>query len=138
MSDAVLVALISLAGTIITVLASNAKQRQKTKEDIQEQVGNLEKKVDKIEKKFDAHIKSDEEAEQKNRRFKMLRFSNELQEGKNWSKEYFDDILESIDEYDKYCDEHPEFHNNKGKLAKAFIKSEYERRFLKGEKYVTE
>lgn len=132
MNDAVAVALISLAGTVITVLTSNANQRKKTKGDIQEQVGQLKKQVSDIDAKFDGHIRAEEECKQKDRRTRVLHFSSELQSGKNWNKECFDDILEDIDNYEQYCDEHPDYHNGKGKLAIQYIHSEYDKRFLKG------
>lgn len=130
MSDTVIVALISLIGTIITVLTSNASQRKKTKEDIQEQVGQLKKQVSDIDAKFDDHIRAEDETTQKDRRTRVLRFSSELQDGKNWSKECFDDVLEDIDSYESYCDNHPEYHNGKGRLAIQYIHSEYDKRFL--------
>ena len=123
MSDTVIVALISLVGTIITVCVNGASQRRKTKEDIREQFKELEKKLD-------SHIKSDEETEQKARRTRLLRFSDELRNGTEWSKEYFDDVLEDIDDYEKYCDRHPAYHNGKGKLAMQHIHAEYNKRFL--------
>lgn len=78
-----------------------------------------------IEAKLDAHIKEDEWYQAKDRRIRILRFYDEICEGKMHSQCHFEEILEDIDEYENFCTAHPDFHNNKGKIAMTSIKTCY-------------
>ena len=51
-------------------------------------------------------------------RRRILRFNDELLRSIDHSKEYFDDILEEIKIYNRYCDEHKDFTNGKTVMAK--------------------
>ena len=64
-------------------------------------------------------------------RIAILRFDEELLAGVMHSKEYFHIILDDIDRYEKYCNEHPEFKNNYTVEAVESIKKTY--RKLKAE-----
>lgn len=52
-----------------------------------------------------------------NSRSRILRFNDELLLKQRHSKEYFDQVLEDITSYQRYCSEHPEFKNEKAVLA---------------------
>lgn len=86
-----------------------------------EKVETLDTKVDKLEK-----ARGEENAE--NRRVRILRFSDEIQHGVLHSQEHFDQILSDITEYNKYCDDHKDFLNDKTVLATQRIKSSYMKR----------
>lgn len=58
-------------------------------------------------------------------RVRILRFEDELQEGKNPSKDSFDQVLDDISRYNKYCTEHPEFKNDQTVLTVEHIRSVY-------------
>ena len=64
-------------------------------------------------------------------RVRILRFNDELLEEKSHSKEAYDQVLVDIDAYDLYCDQHPEFKNNKTKMSAANIIASYETRLKK-------
>ena len=57
----------------------------------------------------------------------ILRFADELYNEVSHSQEYFNDILDDITLYEKYCNEHPEFPNAKTALSAKRIKETYER-----------
>lgn len=59
-------------------------------------------------------------------RRRILRFNDELLRSIDHSKEYFDDILEDIKIYNRYCDEHKDFTNGKTVMAKKNIEHCYE------------
>lgn len=59
----------------------------------------------------------------------ILRFADELRTGTH-SREYFEQQLQDIDTYDKYCETHPHFANGLTKMASQFIKDEYKRLYL--------
>lgn len=123
MSDAVLVALITagltLLGTIITTITTSISNRNKT-------IG----RIDDVETKLDAHIHEEEWANAKQIRVRILRFNDELCRGTQFSENHFEDILEDIDVYEKFCDGHPDYHNGKGVIAMAHIKAEYEKHMV--------
>lgn len=109
--------LIALIGIIPTVLSNGKKTRDK--------VGDLQTTLDK-------HIKEDEDDAARNRRYRILRFYDEMCEGKLHSESHFEDIIEDIDRYETYCNKHPDFVNNRGAIAMRTIKSTYDRIKIKG------
>ena len=56
----------------------------------------------------------------------ILRFSDEILFEQRHSKEHFDEILENIDLYEKYCHEHEDYKNNRAVLAIGTIRKVYE------------
>ena len=58
-------------------------------------------------------------------RIRILRFNDELIGDKNHSKDYYDQTLMDIDEYERYCNEHPDFRNNMTQFAIENIKISY-------------
>lgn len=60
-------------------------------------------------------------------RYRILRFDDEIRHGTKHSKEHFDQIIEDVDAYEKYCDKHPDYENNKAVLAIENIKTTYKR-----------
>lgn len=50
-------------------------------------------------------------------RWRIIRFNDELLQAKRHSKECFDQVLEDITAYTKYCEEHRDFKNEKAKMA---------------------
>lgn len=57
----------------------------------------------------------------------ILRFNDELYNHVDHTKEYFDQTLEDIDTYERYCDAHPDFKNRRTVLAEENIKSIYQK-----------
>lgn len=102
--------LVALVGIIPTVIAN----RKKTQESIE-----------KLQKTLDAHIREDEDEGARNRRYRILRFYDELCEKRQHSESHFEDILDDIDAYEKYCDKHPNFKNSRGHVAMQEIKRTY-------------
>lgn len=84
-------------------------------------------KVEKIEEQLSRHIEEGEEDQIKTTRYRILRFYDEVCESRWHSESHFEDILEDIDEYEKYCEEHPNFKNNRCKAASKRIKDVYEK-----------
>lgn len=69
------------------------------------------------------------ESEAVRSRTSILRFQDELYNEIKHSKEYFDQVLDDIDTYEKYCHDHPDFQNGRTKAAAAYIRSERDRLF---------
>lgn len=62
-------------------------------------------------------------------RTSILRFQDELYNGIKHSKEYFDQVLDDIETYEKYCHENPDFQNGRTKAAAQYIRDERDRLF---------
>ena len=89
--------------------------------------GDLIEKVDKLEKDIQQIDHDAGERRAKDARARVLRFGDELIHDVRHSKEHFDDILQDITEYEKYCDEHPEFENDRMQLTTETIKHRYKK-----------
>ena len=58
-------------------------------------------------------------------RVRILRFADELQEGRKHSKDSFDQVMSDITQYEDYCLEHPRFKNNQTAATVNYIKKNY-------------
>lgn len=88
---------------------------------ILEKIIALEKKVDDLDRK-------DDEQNAISARIRILRFADDLMEGRERSKESYDQCLEDIDTYEKYCSFHHGFQNGKTVATIAYIRSVYAKR----------
>lgn len=89
--------------------------------------GELMEKVDQLEQDIKQLDHDAGERNAKAARARVLRFGDELIHDVRHSKEHFDDILQDITEYEKYCDEHPEFENDRMQLTALKIKDTYKK-----------
>ncbi len=74
------------------------------------------------------HIRKDDERNADEHRARILRFNNELLRDIPHTKEEFTDVLADIDFYERYCDEHKEYKNNRAIHAIANISRVYDDR----------
>ena len=83
---------------------------------------------DKIEKKSGIKDLNDrfDLKDAKDARRRILRFNDELLNNIRHSQEYFNDILDDIDTYEKYCKAHDEFKNNRTVMATENIRRVYQ------------
>lgn len=89
--------------------------------------GELIEKVDKLEKNIERMDHDAGERNAKAARARVLRFGDEILHNVSHSKEHFDDILQDITEYENYCEEHPEFENDRMQLTAQKIKDTYKK-----------
>lgn len=86
--------------------------------EVLEKVGILTKELD--------DFKEQQELENvRQARQRILRFCDEILFNQRHSKEHFDEILEDIDLYEKYCREHKDYENNRAELAITTIREVY-------------
>lgn len=83
-------------------------------------------KVERLTMDFEHHLDIEEKEKIRQARQRILRFNDEILFQKRHSKEHFDEILEDIDIYEKYCASHPDYKNNKAVFAISTIKSVYD------------
>ena len=100
-------------------LADSLKEIRKGYDVQQKDIDGLKTSIQQMQESED--IKDAQAA-----RRRILRFNDELLRSIDHSKEYFDDILEDIKIYNRYCDEHKDFANGKTVMAKKNIEHCYE------------
>lgn len=98
----------------------------KLDEKVDERFNTLDKKIDEVDKKGDerAAVSS---------RVRILRFRDEMLEGKSHTHDSFQQVLTDIDDYEKYCKDHPEFPNNQTLRTIEHIKASYDERLVKND-----
>lgn len=84
-----------------------------------------------IEKKLDEHIATDDRRDADGHRVKILQFNNELLRSIDHTKEEFIEVLAEIDAYEHFCDDHPDYPNNRAVLAIENIRENYKERLKK-------
>lgn len=60
-------------------------------------------------------------------RYRILRFDDEIRHKSRHTEEHFNQILEDIDAYERYCKDHPKFKNSKAVSAIENIGRTYEK-----------
>lgn len=94
---------------------------------------NLEvtQELSKIDKKLNEHIIMDDRRNADGHRTRILHFNNELLRNIDHTKEEFVEALAEIDYYEKYCEAHPDYPNNRAICAIENIKLNYRERLQK-------
>ena len=97
-------------------------------ETVKSDVKNLKEKHEELRNRMD----KDDADECRTR---ILRFADELRRGVEHSEEFFNQILDDISDYERYCSEHPEYKNSKAvnaipKIDKVYQKCMEENSFL--------
>ena len=64
-------------------------------------------------------------------RVRILKFNDELLEGRRHSKDSYDQAMSDITNYETYCEVHPDFKNNQTVMTIAHINSSYTERLEK-------
>lgn len=92
---------------------------------------DVTRELTEIKAKLDAHVTMDDRRNADGHRTRILHFNNELLRSIAHTKEEFVEVLAEIDAYESYCDEHPDYPNNRAVLAIQNIKSNYQARLQK-------
>ena len=82
----------------------------------------------KTQERLEDHIAANEQREADNSRARILRFNNELLREIPHTKEEFVEVLKDIDEYKRYCEEHPKYKNERASHAITNIGRVYDER----------
>ena len=115
--------LVALVGIIPTVISN----RKKTQETLEQNRKETKEQLDRVQRTLDTHIKEDEDDKARNQRYRILRFYDEMCEHRRHSESHFEDILDDIDDYEEYCNRHPDFRNSRGHIAMKNIQATYDK-----------
>lgn len=92
---------------------------------------DVTKELCEIKKKLNDHVTMDDWRTADGHRTRILHFNNELLRSIDHTEEEFNEVLAEIDAYEEYCEEHPEYPNNRAVLAIENIRSNYKERLQK-------
>ncbi len=93
--------------------------------------GEVLKKLGDVERRLDSHIQMDDERNADMHRARILQFNTELLRGIRHTEEDFNEILYNIDCYERYCEEHSGYQNNRCVHAIKNIKRVFDERMEK-------
>lgn len=100
-----------------------------------EKIESVDKKIDNVENRLNEHVESSLSNQADHNRTKILRFADDLENGKKPNKEYFNDIMDIIDSYELYCEENDKYINSKANLSIEYIKDQYiKSKYKRGDK----
>lgn len=120
--------IVAIIPVMVTVVTTANRTRRSASEDI----AKARQEILQVKAVLDNHITADEENEQKQRRFHILRFADDVSKGAVFSDEYWSEISDTIDQYRTYCRLHPEYQNSKGEVAMEYIKELYKEHLKHG------
>lgn len=101
--------------------------------DIKKELAEVTKSVSKLDDKIEKMSNSQIRDKIENKRYRIIRFGDELRSVSDpslISKDHYDQILNDIDDYEKYCAQHPDFRNNITQMTCDHVKSLYKKLFL--------
>ena len=91
--------------------------------------GEVLEKVNQLEMDVSKLRDEEDERNAKAARIRILHFGDELLHSpeKRHSKEHFDEILQSITEYNQYCSDHPNFKNHMTEATTKHVLNVYDK-----------
>lgn len=92
-----------------------------------DKIDTLSKKVESLEKHDKEQDRQLNEERAKAARRRILRCADEIRSKIRHSQEFFNDVLDDISFYKKYCKENPKFENEKAVIAIKLIEETYEK-----------
>lgn len=106
--------------SFVEFLITRKDKKQDKKGEVLEAIKKLDEKIDALEARM-------EEEKATNARIRILGFSDEIMHGVLHSEESFNQALQDITIYEKYCSIHPEYKNAKAKVAISNVQNVYEK-----------
>jgi len=121
----------SIIAIFVAVIGSNALwgfiqfllQRKDNREDCAKKILDM---IQKLDEKID---KLDGELSERGAiacRVRILKFMDEILEGWNHSKDSYNQVMQDITNYERFCAEHPMFKNNQTVATIEYIKNDYQ------------
>ena len=128
--------------TFVEFMIKRHDEKKSRKSGVLKAISDLDKKVDERFDTLNAKISEvDEKVDERSAvsaRVRILRFADEMMEGRKHSRDSYEQCLEDIDYYELYCfgdgeehKGHPNFKNNKTVSTVEYIKNNYAERLEK-------
>ncbi len=106
----------------VEFLITRHDKKNDKQEEILESIQQISEKVSKLEETM-------EERDAVLARTHILRFRDELYNDQKHTSEYFEQQLDDIATYERFCEAHPKFANGRTVAAAEYIREEYKRLF---------
>lgn len=116
----VVVALIGSQGLWTWLMNRKGKYKK-----IEDQLRVIQDEIDALKKDIARQLQDKNASDM---RRDILAFDSSLRKDEKHTQEEFTEVLNEIDDYEKYCFSHPDYKNNKGQIAIANIKETYAER----------
>lgn len=94
--------------------------------DIIARLDEMREEQKKTQNRLEEHIKIDDERSADLHRASILKFNTDLRHGLRHTDEDFNEVLYNIDCYERYCEDHPDYPNNRAVHAIMNIKKVYD------------
>lgn len=95
-------------------------------------IHKVDLKISTLEDRMTKNEAKEDERDAVERRVRILRFADEMLEGRRHSKDSYDQCLSDITAYEYYCHHgHPDFKNNQTAATVEVIKASYKERLEK-------
>ena len=105
---------------------------QALNKDVMDELKTIKKAQAETRQTLDDHIRMDDERNADLHRTYILRFNTELLRDIKHTEEDFNEILYNIDCYERFCEEHPKYQNNRAVHAIRHIKKVYDEHLENG------
>lgn len=99
--------------------------------EVKKDITSISKDIEDLRSQIDRNDRDRKEDNAINCRVRILRFADDLQEGRKCSKDTYDQCLSDIDYYEKFCGLNPSFKNNQTASTVDYIKRVYQERLEK-------
>lgn len=120
-----------LVAFLVSLVSGIAYLKKHLKEWIQTAVKEdfdlLGGKVDRLQSEMSMMKEEQEKDKADNARYRILRFNDEVLQGKKHSQEHFNQVLMMISGYEHYATEHPSYPNGQAVAAIENIKRVYQK-----------
>lgn len=129
---AIILSLVEIAPIKINPWSALAKWLGKAfNSEVMKALEEVKKSQEETQKQLAAHIKTDDKREADKCRSYILKFNNELLRDIPHTKEDFIEALKNIDDYERYCQSHPDYENGRAVHAIKNICRAYDERLEK-------
>jgi hypothetical protein len=117
----------------IEFLIRRRDERNDKNSEVLKKLERIEAKINTLEAKVDSNEEKRLEGEAVQCRVRILRFIDEVREGRRHTKDSFDQCHSDITVYERYCKNHPEFKNNQTASSIEYFDKLYAERLEKND-----
>lgn len=118
---------------LVEFLIRRKDAKEEKNSEVLKMLGEIEKKIDTLEAKVDANEEKRLEGEAVSARVRILRFIDEIREGRLHTKDSFDQCNSDITTYERFCENHPNFKNNQTNASIEYFNKMYAERLEKND-----
>lgn len=118
---------------LIEFLIRRKDAKDEKNSEVLKKLGEIEKKIDSLEEKVDANEEKRLEGEAVSARVRILRFIDEIREGRLHTKDSYDQCNSDITTYERYTSSHPDFKNNQTASSIEYFNRMYAERLEKND-----